>query len=162
MHDTPSVPLSESEAATEARRIIATLYQPDSQSTPTAYRDTTPSTPATTPPVTQPGRPPMSQRAIDASGLMLAGGIASAPLGGATALVLWSLGQVSPVSLAIGAAAPVALVAAVAAAVSRIRNSGDTTGPTTHIYQGPVRQTHTAVHAPARGLIARSRTHFHH
>lgn len=143
----------------EAARLITEAYADDAPAL-TYYRDTTPPTPTGAAPVPQPGaRPPMSQRATDLSGLMLAGGIAAVPLGGAGALVLWSLGQVAPVSLAIGAAAPVALVAAVAAAVSRIRASGGASGPTTHIYQGEVRQ-HTEVHAHthARGLLSRSRT----
>ncbi|MBQ1165764.1 hypothetical protein KBZ21_48080, partial [Streptomyces sp. A73] len=45
---------------------------------PIAQRDDSPlPLVGTTPPVAQPGRPPMSQRATDVSGVMLAGGVAS-------------------------------------------------------------------------------------
>ncbi|MBQ1163962.1 hypothetical protein KBZ21_38835, partial [Streptomyces sp. A73] len=55
---------------------------------PIAHRDDSPlPLGGTTPPVAQPGRPPMSQRATDVSGVMLAGGVASLPVGGSLALV---------------------------------------------------------------------------
>lgn len=110
--------------------------------TPTSYRDTTPlPTVGSSPPVAQPGRPPMSQRATDISGVMLAGGVASLPIGGMTSLVLYTLGTVDPVSLAIGAAAPVALVLAVGALVRSVgRARQDMHTEHHHHYSGPVHQ----------------------
>ncbi|MBQ1164089.1 hypothetical protein KBZ21_39480, partial [Streptomyces sp. A73] len=63
----------------------------------------------------------MSQRATDVSGVMLAGGVASLPVGGSLALVLSAGGQADPVSLAIAGGAPVALVLAVG---SLLRSAG--------------------------------------
>lgn len=42
------------------------------------------------------GRPPMSQKATDASVLMLSGGVASVLVGGGISLVLWSSGHADP------------------------------------------------------------------
>ncbi|MEU5164310.1 hypothetical protein AB0G74_32480 [Streptomyces sp. NPDC020875] len=129
---------------------------------PTAYRDPAP-LPRTgdTPPVPQPGRPPMSQRATDISGIMLAAGAASLPIGGVTSLVLYTLGTVDPAALALGAAAPVALVLA---AASLLRAAGqarrDTRTEHHHHYSGPVRQTHQTT--TTRGVIARTTNQHDH
>lgn len=123
--------LTDDEAAVEARRIITDFV--------TSWRDTTPLPQyGTTPPVAQPGRPPMSQRATDISGIMLAGSIASVPLGGMTCLVLYTLDQVDPVSLTIGASAPVALILAIAALLRRAK--GVLPEEHHHHYSGPVYQ----------------------
>ncbi|MFF0736865.1 hypothetical protein ACFYVK_35290 [Streptomyces chartreusis] len=99
-----TAPLSEEAAKQEAHRLIRDAYRP------TSYRDTSPVPQhGTAPPVPQPGRPPMSQRATDISGVMLAGSIACVPVGGMACLVLLALDQVDRVSLAIAAAAPIAL-----------------------------------------------------
>jgi hypothetical protein len=142
-------PLSESEAAARARQLIDAAY------TPTSYRDDS-SVPSygPTPPVAQPGRPPMSQRATDFSGLMLTGSVASLSVGGATSLVLYTLGQVDPVTLAVGAAGPVALVLAVG---SLIRSAGRATTEHHHHYNGSVRQETTNVSSTTKGLFARNR-----
>ncbi|MFK8851234.1 hypothetical protein [Streptomyces sp. Ac-502] len=145
-------------AMSEAHTTLAAEQAP---AIPTSYRDTTP-LPAigTTPPVPQPGRPPMSQKATDASGLMLAGGIASLPLGAASSLVLWVLGQADPVPLAIGGAAPVALVLAVAVAVRCFR--GVHTEQHDH-YEGTVVQNTTHLTQNTKGLIAKTtNTRRHH
>lgn len=61
---------------TDAERLIAAVNE--AMEPPTTYRDPSPNpTIGTTPPVPQPGRPPMSQKATDASMLMLAAGAAS-------------------------------------------------------------------------------------
>ncbi len=157
---TASIPLSDSEAAVEARRIIEGLYRPEPAAAPfpTSYRDTSPNDPGTAAPVLQPGRPPMSQRATDASALMLAGSVASVSLGGATSLVLYTLGQVDPVTLAVGAAGPVALVLAVG---SLLRSAGrakkDMHTEHHHHYNGSVRQETTNVSSMTKGLFAKNR-----
>lgn len=104
-----------------------------------SYRDDTPvpRVGAATP-VAQPGRPPMSQRATDISAIMLAGSVASVPLGGMTCLVLYTLDQVDPISLTIGASAPVALVLAIAVLLRRAK--GVLPEEHHHHYGGPVYQ----------------------
>jgi hypothetical protein len=125
---------------------------------PTAYRDSSP-IPAVgpTPPVAQPGRPPMSQKATDASALMLAAGAASLPIGGATSLVLYTLGHVDPAALAIGAAAPVALALAIGALIrTASRGLQGIHTEHHHHYAGPVSQEHHTVSTQTRGLFAKT------
>jgi len=139
----PATPMSE-EAAKEAARLIET-----------AFRDDTP-IPAVgpTPPVPQPGRPPMSQKATDASMVMLAAGVASVPIGGSVSLVLYTLGHVDPTALAIGAAAPVALILAIGGLLRRAR--GVLPEEHHHHYTGPVHQDQRTQTSNTRGLIART------
>ncbi|PNE35794.1 hypothetical protein AOB60_43125 [Streptomyces noursei] len=125
---------------------------------PTAYRDDTPlPTVGSAAPVVQPGRPPMSQRATDASVVMLAAGAASVPIGASTALVLHVLGQVDPAVLAISGAAPVALLVALARVMTRARGVVEAAPATHHHhYAGPVQQDHSRVTTTTRGVIART------
>ena len=121
----------------------------------TFHRDDTPvPTIGDTPPVAQPGRPPMSQRATDISGVMLAGSVASVPLGGMTCLVLYTLNQVDPVSLTIGASAPVALV--LAASVLLRRAKGVLPDEHHHHYNGPVHQDQRNVRTKTSGVWAKT------
>jgi hypothetical protein len=145
---TPTRPaLTDAEAEAQARKIIADFA--------TSYRDPTP-TPAigSAPPVAQPGRPPMSQKAVDVSSIMLAGSVASVPLGGMTCLVLYTLNQVDPVSLTIGASAPVALVLAISALLRRAK--GVLPDEHHHHYDGPVYQDQRNVHTSTRGVWAKT------
>ncbi|MFJ3839451.1 hypothetical protein ACIPY6_28645 [Streptomyces sp. NPDC090054] len=124
----------------------------------TAYRDPSP-LPAVgpTPPVAQPGRPPMSQRATDASMVMLAAGAASLPIGGATSLVLYTLGSVDPITLAIGAAAPVAVILAIGALIRAAGRSMEGVGAEHHHhYEGPVHQEHRNINTKTSGFIAKT------
>ncbi|WP_406380783.1 hypothetical protein [Streptomyces sp. NBC_01618] len=149
-------PLSEAQAAAEAARLIAEGYSTNSP-VATSYKDVAPlPTTGDAMPWPQPGRPPMSQKATDVSALMLAGGVASLPIGAATSLVLWSLGQVDPINLAIGAGAPVALVLAVAAVVRRLQGVNLHT-ENHHHYTGTVRQETTNVSTTTKGMFARTR-----
>jgi hypothetical protein len=129
----PRTPLSEEVAEQEARRLIHDAYQP------TSFRDTTP-TPryGNAAPIAQPGRPPMSQKAVDVSSIMLAGSVASVPFGGITCLVLYMLDQVNPVSLTVGASAPVAFVLAISVLLRRAK--GVLPDEHHHHYTGPVYQ----------------------
>lgn len=124
----------------------------------TAYRDPTPTpTIGAAEPVPQPGRPPMSQKATDVSGLMLAAGLASLPIGGATSLVLYTLGHVSPTALAIGGAAPVALILALGSLIKAASRGMQGIGAEHHHhYAGPVHQEHHTVSTQTRGLIAKT------
>lgn len=144
----PTAPMSEEVAEKEARRLIHDVYQP------TSFRDDTPA-PAvgSTPPVPQPGRPPMSQGATDASVLMLSAGVASLPIGGMTALVIYTLGTADPVALAIGAAAPAALAVPIFA-LSRLVKRAKPEPDVHHHYNGNVIQQTT--HSKNTGLWART------
>jgi hypothetical protein len=123
--------------------------------TKTFHRDDTPvPTVGSAPPVAQPGRPPMSQKAVDVSSIMLAGSVASVPLGGMTCLVLYTLNQVDPVSLTIGASAPVALVLAIGALLRRAR--GVLPDEHHHHYDGPVYQDQRNVQTSTRGVWAKT------
>ncbi|NUP15359.1 MAG: hypothetical protein HOZ81_04495 [Streptomyces sp.] len=77
------------------------------------YRDNTPVPKVgDTPPVAQPGRPPMSQRATDASVMMIAGGFLSLCLGAAVSGVLYFSGTANEtVVIAVCAAPPVTFLA---------------------------------------------------
>lgn len=145
-------PLSEQEADDRARQLISEAYKP------TSFRDDTP-VPAygTAAPVPQPGRPPMSQRATDASSLMLTGSVLTLSVGGATSLVLYTLGQVDPVNLAIGAGAPVTFLLAAGALLRAVgRAKADAHTEHHHHYSGPVRQETTRVDSTTKGLFART------
>lgn len=121
----------------------------------TSFRDNTPvPSIGTAPPITQPGRPPMSQKAVDASAVMLAGSVASVPLGGMTCLVLYTLDQVDPVSLTIGASAPIALVVAVSVLLRRAK--GSLPAEIHHHYEAPVYQDQRNVHTSTRGVWAKT------
>lgn len=145
----PRTPMSEEVAEQEASRLIHDAYRP------TAYRDNSPVPQyGTAPPVPQPGRPPMSQKAVDISGVMLAGSVASVPVGGMTCLVLYTLDQVDPISLTIGACAPVALVLAIGALLKRVR--GVLPDEIHQHYTGPVYQDQRNVHSSTRGVWAKT------
>lgn len=121
---------------------------------PTAFRDHSP-VPAVgaTPPVAQPGRPPMSQKAVDASTLMLSAGAASLPLGAVTIGVMLASGHADPAVIAVICAAPAGLVLALARLVRRTKET-ITAAPAEHHhhYQGPVRQEYRSVHNETRGF----------
>ncbi|WP_406122082.1 hypothetical protein [Streptomyces sp. NBC_00989] len=143
----PDVGMTDAEAASEARRIIADAYQP------TAYRDTTP-VPARgdAPPVAQPGRPPMSQGATDASVLMLAGATATTMVGGTAAVLMYVSQFADPLVCGLVFGAPTAFVLALA---RLMRRTGEATPDTHHHhYTGPITQENTTTHT--RGIFART------
>ncbi|MFF0795050.1 hypothetical protein [Streptomyces spiralis] len=143
----PEAGMSDAEAAAEARRIIADAYRP------TAYRDDSP-VPAygTTPPVVQPGRPPMSQGATDASVLMLAGGTATAMVGGTAAVLMYVSQFADPVVCGLVFGAPTALVLALARLAKRAKPDPDIH----HHYEGPVYQDQRNVHTRTTGVWAKT------
>ncbi|WP_331757628.1 hypothetical protein OG209_40810 (plasmid) [Streptomyces sp. NBC_01383] len=148
-------PLNDVEAKARARQLIEEAYAP-----PTSYRDDSPSYHVPAPPVAQPGRPPMSQKATDASALMLTGSVAALSLSGGTSLVLYMLGQVDPVTLAIGASAPVALFLAAGSLLRSAGRAKADAAPITHThhYTGPV-TNHTQVHTSTKGMFGRTHNH---
>jgi hypothetical protein len=144
------------DAAARARLLIEAV---EDAYRPTAYRDPNP-VPAigAAPPVPQPGRPPMSQRATDASGVMLAASIASVPIGGSVSLVLWTVGHIDPVVVGIVCVAPVALLGALSRVFKRAKDVAAAAPPTHHHhYTGTVRQDHSHHSSKTNGLIAHTR-----
>ncbi|MGW2614672.1 hypothetical protein [Streptomyces sp. NPDC001500] len=149
------VPLTDDQAATEAARIIADAYRP-APAIPTSYRDPSP-LPAhgDMPPVAQPGVPPMSQRAVDASRLMLTAGLATVPPGLIAIGVLIASREADPTVIGMICAAPAA-VAVPVLALARLFTRVAEAAPDEHHhhYSGPVRQEHTTTHT--RGIFART------
>ncbi|MFD9453501.1 hypothetical protein ACFWBC_10470 [Streptomyces sp. NPDC059985] len=154
----------ESEAAAEARRLIEDAYRPI-PTVPTSYRDDTPlPLVGTAPPHPQPGRPPMSQRAADASGMMLAAGYTSVLLGGSASLVLWVAGHVDPLVVALIAGTPVAFLGVLARVFKSAKAVVAAVPPEqTHLYTGTVIQDHRQITATSttRGLVARTHNDLH-
>ncbi|MEU1919339.1 hypothetical protein ABZ742_04100 [Streptomyces albogriseolus] len=144
----PTAPMSEEVAEKEAARLIHDAYQP------THYRDDTP-VPAvgSTPPVPQPGRPPMSQKAVDASTVMLSASIATIPPGAITVGVMLASGYADPVVIGMICAAPAAVAVPILAIAKLIR--GARPEPEVHQhFHGPVTQTTT--HTKTNGVWART------
>lgn len=141
----------------EAARLLAEAYS-DTAPVATRYRDVEPvPTGGTAAPVVQPGRPPMSQRATDVSALMLAGGVASVPVGGSAALVLYVAGQADPVALAAAGAIPVGLTLAVGLAarmIGRAVRDGADALPAVHHHHGQTQVTQ--VTTTTRGIGSRT------
>lgn len=132
--------MAEEEAAVAGDAIIRRALR--DEPTPTSFRDDSPlPVVGSTPPVAQPGRPPMSQAATDASGLMLAAGVGSLGVGGAVSLVLFASGYADPVVVALLGGAPVALVVALARLAKRARPEPEHH----HHYTGPVVHDHREV-----------------
>ncbi|WP_432089687.1 hypothetical protein [Streptomyces sp. bgisy095] len=140
---------------------LAEAAGPAPEPMPTAHRDTTP-LPAvgTALPVAQPGRAPMSQRATDASVMMLAAGGGTLMAGGGVGVALWALADVDPLALALVGGASVSVLLALSRLVRRVGQAAGQTAPTTHVYNvtGPVdaRQEHHTTAPTTRGLIART------
>lgn len=120
----------------------------------TAYRDETPSEPTGAAPVAQPGRPPMSQWAVNASTVMLAGGAASVP----ASLALWALSLVDPVTLALAVGAPAVTVLAIARLVRSVGTASKDAGPSTvnHNYSAPVTHTTNAPSSTSRTVFGKA------
>ncbi|MFD8390435.1 hypothetical protein ACFV2N_14820 [Streptomyces sp. NPDC059680] len=147
--------MTEDEAATEARRIIAEAYRP-APVVPTSHRDDSP-LPAygSTPPVAQPGRPPMSQGATDASVLMLSGAAATSMTGLTAAVLMYVSQTANPVVCAIVFGAPTAFVLALAKLAKRAQPAPDIH----QHYEGLVYQDQRNVHTTTRGVWAKTNNH---
>ncbi|MEV7654634.1 hypothetical protein AB0O39_10730 [Streptomyces anulatus] len=122
----------------------------------TSYRDTTP-LPAVGPtaPVPQPGPPPMSQWAIDASGVLKAVSVASLPIG----VGVWIVGQVDPLTLGIILGAPAAVALAAARLVAKVKDANQAVQPVTNHFHGTVHHDERTVTSTTRGVIANTRNH---
>ncbi|WP_435597078.1 hypothetical protein [Streptomyces anulatus] len=121
----------------------------------TSYRDETP-LPAvgTTPPVPQPGQPPMSQWAIDASGVLKGVGAVSILIGGG----VWIVGQVEPLTLAIIFGSPAVAALAVARLVAKVKDANQAAPqPVTNHFHGTVHHDERTVTSTTCGVIANNR-----
>ncbi|GGS41539.1 hypothetical protein F2B00_22085 [Streptomyces parvus] len=108
-----------------------------------------------TPPVPQPGQPPMSQWAIDVSGVLKAVSVASLPIGGA----LWIVGQVEPLTLGIILGSPAVAALAVARLVAKVKDANQAAQPVVQNYYGNVHHDTRTVTSTTRGVIANTRNH---
>lgn len=141
---------------TDADRLIAAVNE--ALEPATAYRDPTPlPTVGPTPPVAQPGRPPMSQRATDASALMLTAGLATVPPGLISIGLLIASDYANPAVIGMICAAP-AVVAVPVLAFARLCRTAQGIVPAEqhHHYNAPVHQEHHTVSTQTRGLIAKT------
>lgn len=125
----------------------------------TAYRDDTPLLAVgPTPPVPQPGRPPMSQQAVDASTMMLSGGVATVLVGGTASLLMVASGHADPTVCAIVCGAPAVIVLALARLAKRARDVVEAAPATHHHhYAGPVTQDRRQISTKTSGVIAKTR-----
>ncbi|MFI6032970.1 hypothetical protein ACIBBD_02070 [Streptomyces sp. NPDC051315] len=142
----PLIPASEEVTAKEhADRLIATAFRDDS---PIPAR-------GTAEPVPQPGRAPMSQRAVDASALMLSGGVASVLVSGSASLVLAASGIADPTVIGIVCAAPAAVAVPIWAVTRMLKNFKHAVPDIHHHhYNAPVDQR--TQQTKTSGLIART------
>jgi cytochrome c biogenesis protein CcdA len=100
----------------------------------------------------------MSQKATDASVLILSAGAASVPIGGMTALIVYALGNANPVSLAIGAGAPAALAIPILALAALVKRAKQTVPDVHHHhYNGTVVQDQRQLNTSTRGIWASTR-----
>ncbi|MCX5522605.1 hypothetical protein OG342_06970 [Streptomyces bobili] len=107
----------------------------------------------TAPPVPQPGRPPMSQRAVDASTIMLSASAATIPPGAITIGVMLASGYADPIVIGMICAAPAA-VAVPIIALARLLRGARPAGDIHHHYEGTVHQQ--TVHSSNRGVWAKT------
>ncbi|MCX4786482.1 hypothetical protein OG369_09890 [Streptomyces sp. NBC_01221] len=143
----------------EVQKLAAAVEEALAEEMRTFHRDDTPlPTVGATPPVPQPGRPPMSQRATDASALMLSGGAASLLVGGSASLVMVASGSADPVVCAVVLGAPAVLVLAIGRLVGRVKATVEAAPPTHHhYYNGDVHQDSRSITTTTRGVIANTR-----
>ena len=147
-------PLTDEAAAAEAKRIIREALR--EEPAPTSYRDDSPlPVTGTAPPVPQPGRPPMSQRATDASALMLSGGVATVLVGGTASLVMIASGHADPTVCGIIFGAPAVLVLALSRLVGRAKDV--LPAEHHHHYKGPVYQDQRSTTNQTKAVIANIR-----
>lgn len=121
---------------------------------PTSFRDPTePPAHGTAPPVAQPGRPPMSQRAVDASTVMLSASAATLPPGAIAIGVMLASGYADPVVIGMICAAP-AIIAVPIIAVARLLRAAKPEPDVHQHFHGTVHQQTT--HSSTRGVWART------
>jgi hypothetical protein len=148
----PIAPMSEEVAKEEAERLIHAAYQP------TSYRDASPvPVIGSAPPIPQPGRPPMSEKATDASVMMTAAGFLSLCLGGAVSAVLHYSGGANETVVICLCAAPPATLLALGRLLRRAKEVVEAAPVEQHHhYSGPVHQDQRTTHSSTRGVWAKT------
>lgn len=138
--------MTEQEAEKQAQQIIADFV--------TSYRNNDP-IPAVgaAPPVAQPGRPPMSQRAVDASTVMLSASVATLPPGAIVVGVMLASGYADPVVIGMICAAPAVLAVPIFAVARLVRGAKPVPDVHQH-FHGTVHQQTT--HSSTRGVWAKT------
>lgn len=129
------------------------------ESMKTSYRDTRP-TPAigTAPPVAQPGRTPMTQRATDASALMVAGGFLSLCLGAAVSAVLHFSGGANETVVVCLCAAPPATLFTLGRLLRRAKEVVEAApADQHHHYSGTVYQDQRQIRSQTSGVWVTNR-----
>ncbi|WP_306317246.1 MULTISPECIES: hypothetical protein [unclassified Streptomyces] len=106
------------------------------------------------PPAPQPGRTPMSQRATDLSGLMLAGGASGFMLGTPVAGILWASGYANPTVIAIVFGAPTALALAISRVIRRANQHAEAGRDIHQHFHGDVHQDHSQTETKTYGIFA--------
>jgi hypothetical protein len=102
----------------------------------------------------------MSQRATDASALMLAGGAATVMVGGGASLVMLASDYADPTVCALVFGAPTVLVLAIARLIGKTKTVMEAAPPTVNqTYYGPVTQDARSITTDTRGLWARTNNH---
>ncbi|MFJ2017140.1 hypothetical protein [Streptomyces nodosus] len=149
--------MTDDQAATEARRIIADAYRPAPE-VPTSYRDTSPlPTYGEAPPVLQPDRRIVPAWAAGTAVAGIGVGAACVGVGCGVWLACQGFAAVSLTSV-LFVTLPIAAVAAVVAAIgSALRSLKNVHSEHHHHYAGPVRQENTTTHT--RGVFARTTNH---
>jgi predicted Co/Zn/Cd cation transporter (cation efflux family) len=100
----------------------------------------------------------MSQRATDASALMLSAGLASLPIGAAATGILWASGNADPAVVALICAAPTALVLALSRLMKRAKETVEAAPAEIHQhYTGTVIQDQRSLNTTTRGIVAHTR-----
>lgn len=141
----------------EARRLIADVYDG-----PTSYRDHSPvPRVGTAPAVPQHGRPPMSQRAVDVSTMVLSASVATIPPGVIAIGVMLASGYADATVIGMICAAPAAVAVPIFAVARLLRRAKDVREAAPpehhHHYDGAtVVQDHSSVTTTTRGMIART------
>ncbi|ORT54629.1 hypothetical protein [Streptomyces sp. CB03238] len=153
--------LSEAEAEAEAARLIAEGYSANAP-VATSYKDVAP-VPAIgyAPPVQQDGRAPMSQRATDASVLMLAGAGSVSMVSVSAGIMMYLSQYADPVVCGIVLGGPTVVVLALCRLVRRTKEVAEAAPPVIHQhYEGTVIQDNTEINTHTRGVIARTNNRF--
>jgi hypothetical protein len=103
----------------------------------------------------------MSQRATDASALMLSGSVLTVALGGTATGILWASGHADPTVVGCIAAAPAALAIPILALSRLIKRAKEVVeaAPATHHhhYTGTVHHDTRTVNSTTRGIWASTR-----
>jgi hypothetical protein len=95
----------------------------------------------------------MSQKATDASALMLSGSVLTAVLGGSATAVLWASGHADPAVVGLIVAAPAALAIPVLALSRLVKRAKEATPPEINQhYTGPVYQDQRHISTKSIGV----------